>query len=133
MGAKWGFYQFPQNPALHAQDLTAPINWRPPPAFDFRSNEQSSSRQQLNFDLSLPLPSQLEAARQWLIGEQIKLRRKRQPAPRTLENQRNHWAELIATLELADLSHPLWAEASHMMQQGYREILHLRRNEGSGS
>jgi hypothetical protein len=133
MGAKWGFHQFPQEPTLDALELAAPINWRPPPAFDFRSNEQSSSQQQLNFDLSLPLPSQLEAARQWLIGEQIKLRRQRQPAPRTLENQRNHWAELIATLELADLSHPLWAEASRMMQQGYREILHLRRNEDSGN
>jgi hypothetical protein len=133
MGAKWGFYQFPQNPARHALELTAPINWRPPPAFDFRSEEQSPSRQRLIFDLSLPLPPQLEAARQWLLSEQVKLRRQRQPAPRTLENQRDHWAELIAALDLADSSHPLWTEAAHMIQHGYREILHLRRNEGSGS
>ncbi len=129
MGAKWGFYQFPQNPALHALELAASINWRPPPAFDFRSEQDAPHRQQLNFDLSLPLPAQLEAAKQWLLGEQIKLRRQGQPAPQNLENQRGHWAELTATLELADSSHPLWTDAVHMLQQGYREILHLRRNE----
>ena len=68
-----------------------------------------------------------------LLGEQIKLRRQGQPAPRSLENQRSHWAELIAVLDRADSSHPLWTEAAHMIQQGYREILHLRRNEDSGN
>jgi hypothetical protein len=133
MGAKWGFYQFPQDPVRPAWELTAPINWRPPPAFDFRSEQQSPYRQQLIFDLSLPLQAQLEAARQWLFGEQIKLRRQDQPAPKTLENQRSRWAELIEVLERADSRHPLWTEAAHMMQQGYREILRLRPSEGPGS
>lgn len=133
MGAKWGFYQFPQDPALSALELAAPINWRPSPAFDFRSKEDAPCRQRLNFDLSLPLPPQLEAARQWLLGEQIKLRRQGAPAPRTLENQRSRWVELIEVLDQADSSHPLWTEAARMIQQGYREILHLRRTEGSGS
>ena len=133
MGAKWGFYQFPQDPALDALDLAAPINWRPPPAFDFRSEEQSPKRQRLNFDLSLPLPAQLEAARQWLINEQISLRRQGQTAPRTLENQRGRWIQLIAVLDQGDLTQPLWSEAAYMIRQGDRHILHLRRNEASGS
>jgi hypothetical protein len=112
-----------------AWELRAPINWRPPPAFNFRSEKQSPHRQQLNFDLSLPLQAQLEAARLWLLGEQIKLRRQGRPAPRTLENQRERWAQLIEVLDQADSCHPLWSEAAHMMQQSYREILHLRRNE----
>ena len=133
MGTKWGFYQFPQDPARPALELAKPINWRPPPLFDLHSEEQSPYRQHLNFDLSLPLPAQLEAARQWLVGEQIKLRRQGQPAPRSLENQRSRWAELIEVLDQADSSHARWAEAAHMIQQGYRDILHLRRNEGSRS
>lgn len=133
MGAKWGFYQFPQDPALAALALAAPINWRPPPAFDFRSNEQSSSRQQLNFDLSLPLPAQLEAARLWLLSEQIRLRRQGQAAPKTLENQCARWADLVLVLDQGDSTHPLWREATYTIQQGYRDILYLRRNDASGS
>lgn len=133
MGAKWGFYQFPQDPALDALALATPINWRPPPAFDFRNTDQSPHRQLLNFDLLLPLPTQLEAARQWLINEQIRLRRQGQAAPRTLENQLAYWAELILLLDQADSTHPLWKEAAHMMRHGYRDVLHLRKNDPAAS
>lgn len=133
MGAKWGFYQFPQNPALGAEELATPINWRPPPAFDFHSENISPGREKLNFDLFLPLPAQLEAARQWLVSAQIRLRRQGLEAPRTLENQRQYWRELIDVLEKADTAHMLWSEAVHMTRRGYREILHLRRNESAVS
>ena len=131
IGAKWGFYQFPQDPARAALELAEPINWRPPPAYDLRSAQVAPNRLQLNFDLSLPLPPQLEAARQWLLGEQVKLRRQGQAAPRALENQRSHWAELIEVLDGGDANHPLGSEAANMVQRGYREILRLRRNEGA--
>ncbi len=133
MGAKWGFYQFPQDPVLDALALAAPINWRPPATFDFRSSEQSPTRQQLNFDLSLPLPAQLEAAKRCLLKEQIQLRRQGQDAPKTLENQRGRWSELLLVLDQADSTHPHWREAAYMMQLGYRDILHLQRNDASGS
>ena len=133
MGAKWGFYQFPQNPDWSALQLATPINWRPPPAFDLRSGDDSPNRQKLNFDLSLPLPAQLEAARQWLIGEQIKLRRQGQPVPWNLENQRNHWRELIEVLDKGDSTHSLRDKAVNMTRQGYRGILHLLRNETAES
>jgi hypothetical protein len=131
MGAKWGFYQFPQNPDSSALQLTTPINWRPPPAFDLRSGDDSPIRQKLNFDLSLPLPAQLEAARQWLVSEQIKLRRQGQAVPWNLDNQRDHWRELIDVLDKGDSTHSLRDKAVNMTRQGYREILHLLRNETS--
>lgn len=129
MGAKWGFYQFPQNPVSSALDLTIPINWRPPPGFSLRSEDDSPNRQKLNFDLSLSLPAQLEAAKQWLVGEQIKLRRQGQHVPWSLENQRDYWHQLINVLDKGDSSHSLWSKAIHMTRRGYREIPRLRRDK----
>jgi len=129
MGAKWGFYQFPQNPDLSALELATPVNWRPPPAFDLRSGDDSLNRQKLNFDLALPLPAQLEAAKQWLVGEQIKLRRHGQPIPWSLENQRDIWRQLINVLDKGDPAHSMWDKAVAMTRQGYRKILHLRRDK----
>jgi hypothetical protein len=131
MGAKWGFYQFPQNPALNALELEAPINWRPPPAFNLHGQASCPECRGLNFDLRLPLPHQLEAARQWLIGEQIKLRRQNHIVPHSLENQRDHWQTLVYVLDMGDSSHAVWNEAMRMTQRGYREILWLRRSETS--
>jgi hypothetical protein len=124
MGAKWGFYQFPQNPALAAWQLESPINWRPAPGFRFDQPPKSASDIQLAFDLSLPLPAQLEAAKQYLISRQAALRRQGTAAPRTLQNQRSHWVSLLAALDSE--SGKLLDEARWMTTQGYREILHLQ-------
>jgi len=131
MGVKWGFYQFPKDPARPAWDLDAPINWRPPPAFELHdldsgSEDISPTRHTLNFDLSLPLPAQLDAARRWLVSEQIRLRKQGLPAPRTLESQRAHWQKLIGALENSDYAHTLWKEAEQMTRQGYRKMLLLQ-------
>ena len=123
MGAKWGFYQFPQDPALPAWELEAPINWRPAPGFRFERPAESASDIPLSFDLSLPLPAQLEAARQYLVSRQAALRRQGQPAPRTLDNQREHWKSLLAALDAG--AGELLDEARLMTNRGYREILYL--------
>jgi hypothetical protein len=124
MGAKWGFYQFPQDPALPAWELELTINWRPAPGFRFDRPVESGTDAQLVFDLTLPLPAQLEAAKQWLIGRQATLKRQDLAAPRSLQNQRDHWARLLKTLDMN--SGELLEEARGMTRSGYREILHLQ-------
>lgn len=124
MGAKWGFYQFPQDPALPAWELESPINWRPPPNFRFDQPARPEIDVQPVFDLSLPLPAQLEAAKKWLIGKQAALRRQGLPAPRTLQNQRDQWTKLLEVLDAQ--SGELLDEAIEMCRSGYRLILHLQ-------
>lgn len=123
MGAKWGFYQFPQNPELAAWTLAAPINWRPAPGFRFNRAADQASDIQLTFDLTLPLPAQLEAAKLWLVSKQAALRRQGLAAPRTLADQAEHWTKLLAALD-AHMGE-LLNEAQEMSRRGYREILHL--------
>ena len=124
MGAKWGFYQFPQNPELAAWELQAPINWRPAPGFRFDREANRASDIQLTFDLTLPLPTQLEAAKQWLVSKQAALRRQGLAAPRTPVNQVELWTKLLAALD--KYSGELLQEAQEMSRRGYRDILHLR-------
>lgn len=123
MGAKWGFYQFPQDPAIPAWELEAPINWRPAPGYRVDGPAEGDMQVSLRFDLSCPLPAQLEAARLWLVGKQAALRRQGRPAPATPDNRRAHWTALLAALDSA--SGPLLNEAQHMCRRGYREILRL--------
>jgi hypothetical protein len=124
MGAKWGFYQFPQDPSLAAWKLTAPINWRPAPGFRLDRAAHAATDAQLVFDLTLPLPAQLEAAKHWLIGRQAALRRQGLATPRTLQNQRDHWAGLLKALDTN--SGERLTEAREMARVGYREMLHLQ-------
>jgi hypothetical protein len=124
MGAKWGFYQFPQNPALAAWALQTPINWRPAPAHRLHRPVTGDTDAQLVFDLTLPLSAQLDAAKQWLISKQAGLRRQGRPAPRSLQNQQAHWITLLSALDAQ--SGDLLEEARKMTTHGYREILHLQ-------
>lgn len=124
MGAKWGFYQFPQDPALPAWQLEAPINWRPAPGFRVSRPPTSASDVQLTFDLTLPLPPQLEAAKAWLAGSLAALKRQGQAVPQTLQNRRGHWAELLRAWD--SQSGSLLDEARAMVEGGYREILRLQ-------
>lgn len=128
MGAKWGFYQFPQDPALAAWKLEAPINWRPAPGLRFCRPATSASEIRLTFDLALPLPVQLEAARACLVSSQAALKRQGQAIPHSLENRRAHWAELLQAWD-AQSGAPL-EEARRMVEGGYREILRLRPKTG---
>lgn len=101
LGAKWGFRKFPPDPAITLpQDLT----WR-----EFPIEVESIDCEQrvvfpaeivaLRFDLSLPLPAQLEAAKRRLIG----LRQLRTKAcvlpPRTLSEGAKFWRRCLRVLD----------------------------------
>lgn len=127
MGAKWGFYKFPLAP-----DRVAPapdeLSWRPPPRSD--TPAEAPYRLDLSFDLSLPLAPQLEAAKFRLVGRAADLRRQGLAAPRTVANQRAHWARMLQLLDAAAAGQPvvendapLLREARAMTHGGYLDIL----------
>lgn len=124
MGAKWGFYQFPQNPDLAAWELDAPVHWRPAPGLRLDRAPAYSTEVALTFDLTLPLPAQLDAAKQKLVSHQAALRRQGLAVPRTLKNQTADWLELLHALN--ENSPPRLSEAMEMTRTGYREILRLQ-------
>ena len=122
MGAKWGFYKFPLDPAC---DTPAPeqLSWRPPPA---DTAIDAATRVDIAFDLSLPLPPQLEAAKFRLVSRAAELRRQGRAVPRSVVNQRAHWAALLRQLDGLDAPEPaLMEEARAMAAGGYRDILRL--------
>ncbi len=122
MGAKWGFYKFPLDPACEAP---APdeLSWRPPPA---DAAIDPATRVDIRFDLALPLPPQLEAAKFKLVSRTADLRRQGHAVPHSVANQRDHWAALLRQLDGIDASDAtLMAEARAMVAGGYRDILRL--------
>ena len=126
MGAKWGFHKFPLDP-----DRIAPapdeLSWRPPPQPAPPIDE--AYRLDLSFDLSLPLPPQLEAAKFRLVSRAAELRRKGLTAPMTVANQRARWTRMLRLLdgdEAPDEANAtLLREARGMTQAGYLDILRL--------
>jgi hypothetical protein len=126
MGAKWGFHKFPLDPARIAP---APdeLSWRPPPQPD--APAEPPYRLDLSFDLSLPLPPQLEAAKFRLVSRAAELRRQGHAAPKTVANQRVRWTTMLRLLggdeaPNADTA-ALLDEAQTLVAGGYREILRL--------
>lgn len=124
MGSKWGFYQFPQDPALAAWQLEAPIHWRPAPGYRFDRGATRDTETRLTFDLTMPLPAQIEAAKIHLISFQAELKRQGHAVPHSLQNRRAHWAELLKAWDTQSGS--LLDEARAMIDGGYREILRLQ-------
>ena len=66
MDAKWGFHKFPLDPKRIAPGPDE-LSWRPPATAEPRSSDDPL-RLDIPFDLSLPLPSQLEAAKFRLVS-----------------------------------------------------------------
>lgn len=131
MGTKWGFYKFPLDPACPTPPDPAELSWRPPPAPAPRAAEDRY-RLDIAFDLSLPLPPQLEAARFRLIGRAAELRRVGHPAPLSVRNQRARWAQMLDLLDAEAAGIPLnvcdavlFDEAHAMVNGGYLEMLRL--------
>ncbi len=126
MGAKWGFHKFPLDPARTAP---APdeLSWRPPPQPDAPAD--APYRLDLTFDLSLPLPPQLEAAKFRLVSRATELRRQGLAAPKTVANQRARWTTMLRLLDgdaaPDDDTAKLLDEARALVAGGYREILRL--------
>ena len=127
MGAKWGFYKFPLDPERSAPPGPDELSWRPPPQPPTVPDE--AYRLDLSFDLSLPLPQQLEAARFRLVGRAAELRRQGHAAPKTVANQRARWTHMLRLLDddqiLGEKNDALLREAQAMMHSGYLDILRL--------
>ena len=129
MGAKWGFHKFPLDP-----ERTAPgpdeLSWRPPPA----APVDAPYRLDLAFDLSLPLPTQLEAAKFRLVSRAAELRRQGLAAPKTVANQRVRWTQMLRLLDGAAApdadTASLMDEARVLVAGGYRDILRLADSDG---
>ncbi len=131
MGAKWGYYKFPLDPERTAPPGSDELSWRPPPAPVLRPPDDAY-RLDIAFDLSLPLPAQLEAAKFRLVGRAAELRRQGLPAPMTVDNQRARWARMLQLLDAAATGEPvekhdapLLREAQAMVQGGYLDILRM--------
>lgn len=131
MGAKWGFYKFPLDPQRTIPPSPDELAWRPSPALALRP-AGDAYRLDIPFDLSLPLPPQLEAARLRLVSRAVELRRNGFAAPMTIARQRAHWARLLHLLDsdatgetTADPDTRLLLEAKAMAAGGYLDILRL--------
>lgn len=129
MGAKWGYYKFPLDPEHGTPPSPDELSWRPPPAPAPRA-AGDVYRLDIPFDLSLPLPPQLEAAKFRLVGRAAELRRQGLAAPMTVDNQRARWTRMLQLLDaaaagetVAEHDAPLLREAQAMVHGGYLEIL----------
>mgnify|MGYP001097757997 CR=1 FL=1 len=127
MGAKWGFYKFPLDPDRSTPPSPAELTWRPPP--QSASPIAEPYRLDLSFDLSLPLPPQLEAARFRLVRHAAELRRKGHAAPVTVANQHARWTHMLRLLDGVEAPNgenaPLLDDARTMAERGYLDILRL--------
>lgn len=126
VGAKWGFYKFPLDPERVAPGPDE-LSWRPPPQPG--GEIEAPYRVDIAFDLSLPLPPQLEAAKFRLVSRAAELRRQGLAAPKTLANQHARWTTMLRLVDgggAADAdSVQLLDEAQALVAGGYSEILRL--------
>lgn len=126
MGAKWGFYKFPLDPERVAPGPHE-LSWRPPTQSDVEI--EAPYRVDIAFDLSLPLPPQLEAAKFRLVSRTAELRRQGLAAPKSVANQRERWTTMLRLLDGAEVpgtdNAALLDEARDHLAGGYRDILRL--------
>jgi hypothetical protein len=127
MGAKWGFYKFPLDPERTAPPNPDELTWRPPPSPG--TPPDVPYRLDVSFDLSLPLPPQLEAAKFRLASRVAELRRKGLAAPKMVANQRERWTRMLRLLDGVEILNEddaaLLHEAQTMANGGYLGILRL--------
>jgi hypothetical protein len=129
IGAKWGFHKFPLDPECSTPPGPAELSWRTPPAPAPRPLDDAY-RLDIPFDLSLPLPPQLEAAKFRLVSRATELRRSGNPAPLSVANQGVRWTQMLRLLDAEAVDLPgqdaeLLREAQAMVQSGYLDILRL--------
>ncbi len=77
LGAKWGFYKFPLDPAVDRPVIGEQLSWRELPQGVVRLSDDDETylggnpaHIGLGFDLDLPLREQLDRARQFLVATQ---------------------------------------------------------------
>lgn len=137
MGAKWGFHKFPLDPVRTTPPDPAEISWRKPPAPEPRPMDDAY-RLDIPFDLTLPLPPQLEAAKFRLVSRASELRRAGHPAPLSVTSQCAKWTQMLRLLDVAvagemvrDEQTELLREAQALVQGSYLEILRLGESRAS--
>ena len=142
MGAKWGFRKFPIDPAV---DFPEELVWREFP-IDVEviasglHHPRKPEMLALDFDLSLPLPAQLDAAKRQLISaRQIKLQTGELPPRNAREGMPvwRRWLRLLDALEAGESLRAIGPElafddperaaaaAIAMRGGGYRRLLML--------
>jgi len=131
IGAKWGFYKFPLDPQCPGPPGPAELSWRKPPAPEPRPLDDAY-RLDIPFDVSLPLPPQLEAAKFRLVSRATELRRAGHPAPLSVASQCAKWTQMLRLLDVAvagetigDEHADLLREAQALTQGSYLGILRL--------
>ena len=131
MGAKWGFYKFPLDPERPALPTSAELAWRPPPATELRA-ANDPYRLDIAFDLSLPLPPQLEAAKIRLVSRAAELRRAGLSAPLSVASQHARWTHMLRLLDAEAAGESVEVQAAELLREahamtrnGYLEILRL--------
>jgi hypothetical protein len=146
MGAKWGFRQFPVDPA---ESDPSTLAWREQPTTmeslepgQIEHLQQSPGKIALLFDLALPLPSQLEAAKARLTAERHALAKTGELPVRSVREGRRIWVSWLRLLDgldrgisleelgrVLDLAAPDAdrAGAERMMGGEYRRILLMDR------
>lgn len=131
MGAKWGFHKFPLDPQCPGPPGPAELSWRTPLAPE-PLPVNDAYRLDIAFNLSLPLPPQLEAAKFRLISHATELRRAGHPAPLTVASQCAQWMQMLRLLDAEAMGGSiekkdagLLREAQAMMHGGYLDILRL--------
>lgn len=127
MGAKWGFYKFPLDPERVAPGPDE-LSWRPAP--QSHVGIDAPFRLDISFDLSLPLPPQLEAAKFRLVGRAAELRRMGLAAPKTVASERARWTRMLQLLDAVAAGEAvddtaLLREAQAMVRGGHLGILRL--------
>jgi Proteobacterial transcriptional regulator-like domain len=105
MGAKWGFHKFPLDPKIVAP-VPEKLSWRKVnPGVQIVAEAhrdylgESQTRIALGFDLELPLPAQLDAAKFHLVSVQTRMRKSGCAVPRSVAASQATW---MLSLRLLD-------------------------------
>ena len=134
-GREMGVLQIPAR-SRNAPPHPAPTNWPGGRHLRSLSPPDPAYRLDISFDLSLPLPPQLEAAKFRLVSRATELRRNGLAAPKTVANQREHWTQMLRRLDaeaagiaVNEADADLLREAQAMVRGGYLDILRLAAAE----
>lgn len=142
MGAKWGFYKFPLDPAYTNPDIPNELLWREQEidpesiAEDARQNPDLPHIATVYFDLRLSLPEQLETVRLQL-GSLRNERHKQGLLKARIRDNVSDWSLCLRYLDAVNagednatindvLQSDVSAQASALVLSGYRKILLMR-------
>ena len=147
LGAKWGFYKFPLDPATDRPVIGEQLAWREVSQGVIRVDAGSSDylgreagKLALGFDLALPLRDQLERAKTYLIASQRRLQQEGEVQPKCITGMRVYLTLCLRLLDAhasgadeQDIAQRLGvenlaqfsAEAQALCAGGYRHLLSL--------